>query len=74
MIVFDMLETRDGTWVPILHRQMVRHDGRLGLHMTLQHTVDAIQMRDTGEMVWVKRKTSSSGGPPIEDENPTEEE
>lgn len=75
MIVFDMLETRDGTWVPILSRQMVRtSDGRIGMHMTLDFDHDAIEWRDGSGLVWVKRKESNRGSPHLEIEEINEEE
>lgn len=73
-MIYDMIQTREGTYVPVLARQMVRtQDGSIGLHMTLQFDHDAIEMRDGSGMVWVKKQDSNRGSPLIETEN-TEEE
>lgn len=74
-MLIDMIETKEGVWVPILESHVVRHDGRIGIHMRLQYKYDAIHMRDTNEVVWVKkREDSNRESPPIETENTTEEE
>lgn len=74
-MIFDTIQTKDGTYVPILETHVVRHDGRIGIHMTLAYKHDAIHMRDTDEVIWVKkREDSNRESPPIEIENTTEEE
>ena len=74
-MLFDTIQTKDGTYVPILESHVVRHDGRIGIHMRLAHKYDAIHMRDTDEVIWVKkREDSNRESPPLETENTTEEE
>jgi hypothetical protein len=58
-MLVDMIETKEGVWVPILESHLVRHDGRIGIHMRLQYKHDAIHMRDTDEVVWVKKKLNT---------------
>ena len=70
----DTIQTKDGTYVPILESHVGRHDGRIGIHMRLGYKYDAIHMRDTDEVLWVKkREDSNRGDPPLEIET-TEEE
>lgn len=55
----DMIQNREGVWVAILESRVIRYDGRIGIHMTLAYKHDAIHMRDTDEIVWVKKKLNS---------------